>query len=619
VNKNVIQEASGRWPEIIVALAGVGPGDLCSKEGPCPLCSGGRAESTRFRFDDLDGSGSWFCSHCGGKRGQGGGGSGADFLMRANGWSFAEACRQVDRFLGGEPAPRHRPGPPREAGTPWLGEMQAFDWLASAEALQEGEEFDVGRGRRRAYARRWAEWSAQHPEEAAAIVLEAETVQGVTEPPGPRPDTVLPGAGRPHTLRQARAALAAAVGRGASRADLAELVAQLGRDTELPASAIRDLLRALQQEQDAGAALEVEAARLTAAADRQEVGGALITLAGLFPPSLADAIRTRVQYLPSDDIAAAGVFLAAAAGVMKLGGEVVASRAGDFRVPLNLYGCLVGRSGSKKGPVWKLLLCQPLKDIESRIALQNKRAEEAWKTENKGKKPYERTDPPARIHLTTKEFTGEALDHQLQIQEQAGLGLMINRDELKGMFSGLNAYRGGRGGDSEQLLEAYDGSGSSSLRVGAEGGGRFYMKCQLSIFGTIQPAVLERLVADGDASGLWARFLFVPMPERVVALPAEESEDDARAGEASANYLSQVIQAMHSLPRLSLALAPPARAAFMDYEARCQGDALRAPIGAQGAAWGKAPGCAGGSDQRADDPAGVKPGRSPDRMVLGAP
>jgi putative DNA primase/helicase len=60
------------------------------------LCGG----TDRYRFDDKDGSGSWFCNQCGGKNQSGGGGTGMDMLMRRNGWSFAEAAKRVEQHLG---------------------------------------------------------------------------------------------------------------------------------------------------------------------------------------------------------------------------------------------------------------------------------------------------------------------------------------------------------------------------------------------------------------------------------------------------------------------------------------------------------------------------------------
>ncbi|MCP9787475.1 hypothetical protein KBY99_00575 [Cyanobium sp. Maggiore-St4-Cus] len=93
---DAIAAARGRWPEILAALAGLSDAELSDRHQPCPLCGG----KDRYRFDDKDGSGSWFCNQCGGKDQRGGAGSGVDLLMRRQAWSFVEAARQVEAFLG---------------------------------------------------------------------------------------------------------------------------------------------------------------------------------------------------------------------------------------------------------------------------------------------------------------------------------------------------------------------------------------------------------------------------------------------------------------------------------------------------------------------------------------
>jgi len=106
---DVMTAASGRWREILEALAGLHAEQLSNRHQPCPAC-GGR---DRYRFDDLDGSGSWFCNQCGGKDHLGGGGTGVDLLMRVRRWSFRQACEEVEHYLGLEPGGngRHRPQP----------------------------------------------------------------------------------------------------------------------------------------------------------------------------------------------------------------------------------------------------------------------------------------------------------------------------------------------------------------------------------------------------------------------------------------------------------------------------------------------------------------------------
>jgi putative DNA primase/helicase len=62
---------------------------LVNKHGPCPHC-GGR---DRFRFDDKDGSGSYFCNQCGP-------GVGIVLVRKLNQWDHATACREIDKIIG---------------------------------------------------------------------------------------------------------------------------------------------------------------------------------------------------------------------------------------------------------------------------------------------------------------------------------------------------------------------------------------------------------------------------------------------------------------------------------------------------------------------------------------
>ena len=86
------QEAVGRWPGILSAL-GLDPRYLVNRHGPCPMCAG----KDRYRFDDKQGRGTWFCSHCGS-------GDGFALLQRVYGWDFSHAAQKVDQIVGTVPA-----------------------------------------------------------------------------------------------------------------------------------------------------------------------------------------------------------------------------------------------------------------------------------------------------------------------------------------------------------------------------------------------------------------------------------------------------------------------------------------------------------------------------------
>ncbi len=391
------------------------------------------------------------------------------------------------------------------------------------------------------------------------------------------------------TLDEVHERLRYAVEAGASRQDLEAERIRLAAASDIPAATLQGLLLAIQREAESGLQVQQEAQRLARAVERADTNKT-ISITELLPPNLAEALQIRTRYLPADDVAACMAFLVCVSGVVKLGTEVIASRAADYRVPLNLYGALVARSGAKKSPLSRLLVSKPTEELRIELARSHSRAMEDWTEQNRGVKPSERPDPPKAPYLSISDATAEALAQQLQVQEDRGLGLLLHRDELAGLFGNLNQYRSGRGSDSEQLLEAYDGSGFRSLRVAAVNGGRAYSRCHLSIWGTIQPAVLQALVGDGDASGLWARYLFIPLPEMVVRLADEESEEEADASEAAGALLAKACSHIYKLPRISLTLDRGARKVFMDYEARCQGEALGATLPAQGALMGKAPG-----------------------------
>lgn len=392
---------------------------------------------------------------------------------------------------------------------------------------------------------------------------------------------------RPLTVPGIRDRLREAIAEGASGADLATLIAELSDESGQPSTVVRHLADALRTEQLQAAGVTAEAQQLAAELDRQQIGRAL-TPAFLLPPAIAAAIDVRVRYLPCDGPSAVLPFLTAVAGLVKLGTRVEGSAAAGYSVPVNLFSCLVGRSGAKKSPVGRSLVEAPLKPLVEDLAAANDREHRAWAESSQAlPKGAPRSPEPHPKRIYVSDYTGEALAAQLRAQEAAGLGLLITRDEINGLFSGLNAYRGGRGADEQQLLELFDGGGMTSLRVT---GDRHYSRSQCSIYGTTQPEVLRGLVADGDATGLWARFLFAPLPHRVVPLPLSTTPEEVAEVEAAAQALAVTCSAIYRLPPRTYRLATDAAQAFAHYEANRQASALKATIGAQSALHGKSAG-----------------------------
>ncbi len=83
-----IERARHRWREILPQL-GVETRFLVNRHGPCPIC-GGR---DRFRFDDREGSGSYYCNQCGA-------GTGIILVRKLHNWDHRAACEAIDKIIG---------------------------------------------------------------------------------------------------------------------------------------------------------------------------------------------------------------------------------------------------------------------------------------------------------------------------------------------------------------------------------------------------------------------------------------------------------------------------------------------------------------------------------------
>jgi putative DNA primase/helicase len=103
---NTINRAQGRWREILPQL-GIDTRFLRNKHGPCPICGG----KDRFRFDDRDGSGSYFCNQCGA-------GPGIMLIRKLRQWNHKTACDEVDKIIAnsGLAVPPNAAAPKSAAG-----------------------------------------------------------------------------------------------------------------------------------------------------------------------------------------------------------------------------------------------------------------------------------------------------------------------------------------------------------------------------------------------------------------------------------------------------------------------------------------------------------------------
>lgn len=87
----------GRW-RFLLPVMGVDARFLGGKHGPCPVCGG----TDRFRWDDKEGTGSYFCSGCGP-------GDGFMLAEKVTGKTFKELFALVQDNIGTGPMPEIKP------------------------------------------------------------------------------------------------------------------------------------------------------------------------------------------------------------------------------------------------------------------------------------------------------------------------------------------------------------------------------------------------------------------------------------------------------------------------------------------------------------------------------
>ena len=80
--------ARGKWYGILRHF-GIDDSFLRDRHGPCPLCAG----KDRFRWDDKDGSGSYYCNTCGS-------GDGMKLAIQWTGKEFIQVATEIDGIVG---------------------------------------------------------------------------------------------------------------------------------------------------------------------------------------------------------------------------------------------------------------------------------------------------------------------------------------------------------------------------------------------------------------------------------------------------------------------------------------------------------------------------------------
>lgn len=98
-HQSTFDACKGKWRGVLLEL-GLPESALKDQHGPCPLCGG----KDRFRFDNKEGKGTYFCNSCGA-------GTGMDLAMAYTGQEFRDVASRIDAIIGNVTADTHKPRP----------------------------------------------------------------------------------------------------------------------------------------------------------------------------------------------------------------------------------------------------------------------------------------------------------------------------------------------------------------------------------------------------------------------------------------------------------------------------------------------------------------------------
>ncbi|MEG4302589.1 DUF3987 domain-containing protein [Microcoleus sp. D3_18a_C4] len=295
-----------------------------------------------------------------------------------------------------------------------------------------------------------------------------------------------------------------------------------------------------------------------------EIKQSKIELSEILPAQLAEPIEKLAGKLNLKPECYLAALLTQVSGLFKVGTEILLRRDTNYRCTPNYFAGIVAESSQKKSPILRAMLTLPMKPLQDKAREEYKEAfadyekeYAAWKNtkgEDKGPAPKE---PRQRIYHFSK-TTGEGILYQVQAHPDQALTYRC--DELASLFKSTNQYRGGKGSDDEDLLEFWNGTGSTVLR--AKGVAADLDGLLLSVFGTIQPEVLAGFLKDcSDSNGKFARFDFVVQPLAASDLPDEDTE----LPDTTTHILSSLYKKIDALPKLEMEFDRDAKKLFATF------------------------------------------------------
>jgi Protein of unknown function (DUF3987) len=186
-----------------------------------------------------------------------------------------------------------------------------------------------------------------------------------------------------------------------------------------------------------------------------------------------------------------------------------------FEVPNIIWAVIIQESGggkSRAAATMSKQLDNWQQEANERFQKKSQEYRQALKKYNASKSDeMEPVAPKLRKYLFNV-ATPQAVVRRIADQEE-GNGIVWIRDELKGLFSGLNQFTN-EGEGLEILLESWNGKGCTVDRVDATVDSYFIPDSRLSLVGGIQPSMVPKVFDPQDPQGTMGRMLPV-FPQKI--------------------------------------------------------------------------------------------------------
>lgn len=291
--------------------------------------------------------------------------------------------------------------------------------------------------------------------------------------------------------------------------------------------------------------------------DLLALGGESLDLHEFLPEPLAKPLTRLAERMAIRPEVFLLSLLCGISSLHKVGTTLVINFEDRFVVTPNLFAGIVAESGQKKSPILRTLVKVPLDALENlantdcQAAYEEELAEYRSLSKEEQKEKFPTGEPELRyVDYYLNDGNVEGINRHFGKHPERGL--IYLRDELAGVFGAFDKYRNGKGSERQDFLSFYDGTGKKELR--AEGFVSRVKQTSLSIFGTIQPDTLRKLMIDPDDSdGLWARFLFCIQPLQASQLLKSSGYD------INSELINPLYKRIDQLPKMTYSFSPEAQ------------------------------------------------------------